>query len=114
MINNFLTYIKESNDDNFRIGDKVILMGKVDNRNIDGVGTIGDINNHDSVYTNMRNGKIVDLYKCDGPIYYIKEIEWWVSKHNIDNKNIKKIERPDIDPYGEEDWGYEEINNSND
>ena len=25
-------------------------------------------------------------------------------------KNFKKIERPEVDPYGEEDWGYEEIN----
>jgi len=26
---------------------------------------------------------------------------------NISGKKIKKIEKPDLDPYGEEDWGYE-------
>ena len=27
----------------------------------------------------------------------------------IENKKFRKIENPEIDPYGEEDWGYEEI-----
>lgn len=27
----------------------------------------------------------------------------------MDIKKFKKIENPDIDPYGEEDWGYEEV-----
>jgi len=108
MISNFSTYIKENIDDDFKIGDKVVLRGNADERELDGlIGTIDNITYDSDVHTNIFNGEIVAFYRYFGKLYYIEEINWWVSPHNMRKiKDFKKIENPEIDPYGEEDWGW--------
>jgi len=103
----YLRYIYESSEEKFEIGDIVMLIGIVDNKNLDGIiGTILDVKNS-AISTNMKDGNIVETYNYKGKIYFINKISWWVSPYNMKSmKNLKKIEKPDIDPYGEEDWGY--------
>jgi len=58
---------------------------------------------------NLRTGNAWDyilIFDVDGNSYDIN-----MSKDIILNSKIKKIEKPDIDPYGEEEWGYEIIEN---
>lgn len=61
------------------------------------------------MFLNERLSKknIIDTITNDYKLYYdIYTIEYKL--YSIDNeyknKDIKKITRPDIDPYGEEDW----------
>lgn len=109
----YLRYINENKISDYNIGDKIILRGIVDGKTLDnsGILTINSIKSSQSgIDTNMKNGELVPHYKYFGTIYHIKEIGWWITPHNIFDKNIKPIKRPDIDPYGEEDWGYEKEN----
>jgi hypothetical protein len=51
--------------------------------------------------------------------FLIKKGHGWMTSHNgikcynfYGGKKMKKILNPEVDPYGEEDWGYEEIKNN--
>lgn len=84
----------------FKIGDIVELFGKVDDKSLDEViGTITDISPNRLFVEEPPIGYYVGL------TYFIYEIDWWVSPHNI--KSVKKRKRNlEEDPWGEENWGY--------
>ena len=111
MIKNYLTYIKESNNnDEYKVGVEVLMNDDSEYRNQayqnggNGIGTIK------AVYSSAK-------YDADNFCLRVK----WNNNHINDyrkkdviviNKNLKKIKNPN-DPYGEEDWGWEEIKESN-
>jgi len=104
----YLRYIYEYASDEFIVGDTVKLRGIVDGKNIDGLIGIIDGIIDDWVHTNIRDGKIIKEYRYSGKVYYIKEIRWYVSPHNIiPLKNRKRIINPN-DIYNEDDWGWKE------
>jgi len=114
--------IKESKKLKYNIGDKVIVdigfgnwAGVIFNRCLDDLDDFNSLSycikfedKHDGTHQGRYElaeypNKIDPEGKC-----------YWVRKSNIKllNKKLKKIERPDIDPFGEEDWGYEKIKNN--
>jgi len=108
MIKDYFTYIKESTeDDKFKIGDKVIINGIVDDTGFDNQpDTIDDIS-EDRVDTNMDKNGQCDMYKYEGLTYHMAEAQWWVSPYNLKKGNYKrKFIRTisPLDPYGEEIW----------
>jgi len=81
----------------------------------------------DSVYKNQAYvrggdgvGKIIQFKEyADDDVVYTYRIRWNNGEENFYRKcdviledKIKKVERPDIDPYGEDDWGYEMVKES--
>ena len=99
-----------------KIGDKVSLVGEVDKRSLDGMhGTVSEIC-HMSVRTNMCESGKSEVHSYFGECYYIKEINWYVSRYNILGESFKrkrKIVDIKLDPFGEEDWWEEELNELN-
>ena len=117
MVKYFNTFLKESlNDEDFYIGMTVRMNDDSDYRsqayekNGDGFGKIlrycNDVDDEYNYTYSIKwnNGHRNSYRKCDVTI--IDDLK----KFKL--KKFKKIEKPDVDPYNEENWGYEEIKES--
>lgn len=109
MIMNYSKYLKESVEQEFKIGDTVFINGEVDDEEFDNASdVIGDISK-DRVTTNMNENGRCKPYTYTGIVYHCVEHDWWVSPYNLKKTDhISKREFSERDPYGEEHWEVEE------
>ena len=112
MINNFITYLNENNQE-YSIGDTVVCVGNVDDFEVNALtGKIIDIKNSiDGSMCSVINAPNFKISKYTGKSYHIKfknvsnyHQEWWISPYNIKEKMEPKRLFTEEDPYGEEDW----------
>jgi len=112
-------YVEErminENKEEYIIGDVVKLGGEVDSYKLENItGTIHRIIERcGGIHINSDiHGNIKGFYT--GLAYFIKEIDWWVSPYNIigPKTDIKRKHNLEDDPWGEENWGWEEIKES--
>ena len=102
MIKDYLTYIKESVTEEFKIGDEVFVNGDVDGKNFHGdtdfISDIGKI----MVYTNMNEKGKCPSYSYIGKSFYLSKSHWWVSPFNLNRAPNRERIITANDPYGEE------------
>lgn len=110
MIKDYLTYIKESVED-FQIG----MIVKHKSHPGWGIGVVKYYNvEQNSWWIEFENATGSN---CEYSIANIKKFYAWGTSKSYFNRyeilgmenKIKRVENPDIDPYNEEDWGWEEM-----
>ena len=127
MIKNYLTYIKENNDelnidlknfipiDIFKYYNKEVELYINHMRSILKIGKYIIFNGSDSYNDYQFKGYIKKVITDErGRIHVILDDEeeyvlYPSETVRVFDKKPEKIEKPELDPYGEEDWGYNEI-----
>ena len=110
--------LNESSKFDFEVGERVSLIGTGDGKKLDGISGIIVVKNrkYSKIETNMDENGLTSNYYYYGTHYGIQfdepmhlyNIDWFVSPFNIINSQTrKKIKKPEIDPFEEEDWGYQ-------
>ena len=95
----------ESVGNSFNVGDRVIGVGRCDGLSIDGeIGTIIEVFYNDC--------KVQFDDRFSEALHSDNDLCWNIPSNKLklfDRRGKRRIRRPDIDPYDEEDWGWEEI-----